>query len=214
MGSPTFGAIPSARSGRIIRSVQRCSGRVMKMRSVTPGLRLFRQTWWTFVLAGLLGGGLLAQSEAQLARQALERGDYKSAEAMYRSLAQSAPASPELLNNLGVALHYQGKSSEAIRVFQDALRLKEMPASLALLGLDYCKLRDYDRAAGILRRAKRYFADTAVLSILGPCYLDTGEPLDAVLVYQKLVERGGGSAGDENLTYLARASVRASKHFL
>ena len=182
------------------------------MRAVAPALQLFRQTSRIFVLGGLLGVGLLAQSEAQLARQALDRGDYKSAESLYRSLAQSTPASPELLNNLGVALHYQGKSSEAIQVFEKALRLKEMPASLALLGLNYCKLRDYDRAAGILHRAKRYFADTSVLSILGPCYLDV-EPLDAVLVYQELVDRRAGPT-DENLTYLARASVLASKHLL
>src|SRR6266481_6405653 len=208
MGSSRlFGAITLARPGRSIRSVPSCSGRVMEMRSAMPALRLFRQSWWTFVLGGLLGVGLLAQSEAKLARQALERGEYKSAETMYRRLAQSAPSSPELLNNLGVALHYQGKSSEAIRVFENALRLKEMTASLALLGLNYCKLRDYDRAAGILHRAKRYFGDTAVLSVLGPCYLDAGEPLDAVLVYQELVKRRAGSADDEDLTYLARASV-------
>ena len=112
-----------------------------------------------------------------------------------------------------MALHYQGKSSEAIQVFEKALRLKEMPVSLALLGLNYCKLRDNDRAVRILHRAKRYFADTAILSILGPCYLDVGEPLDAVLVYQELLDRRASPA-DENLTYFARASVRASKHFL
>ena len=183
------------------------------MRSVRPALRLLRQSSWTFVLGGLLGGCLLAQSEAQLARQALERGAYKRAEALYRSLLHSAPSSPELLNNLGVALHYQGKSSEAIQVFEKALRLKEMPASLALLGLNYCKLHDNDRAARILRRAKRYFADTSILTILGPCYLDLGEPLDAVLVYQELLNRRGSPA-DENLAYFAKACLRASKHFL
>src|SRR2546423_1192828 len=183
------------------------------MRSVKPALRLLRQSSLTFVVGGLLGGCLLAQSEAQLARQALERGEYNRAEALYRSLVHSSPSSPELLNNLGVALHYQGKSSEAIQVFEKTLRLKEMPASLALLGLNYCKLRDKDRAARVLHRAKRYFADTSILTILGPCYLDVGEPLDAVLVYQALLDRRAGPA-DENLTYFAKACLRASKHFL
>src|SRR5437879_188324 len=92
------------------------------MLSVRPALRLLRQSSWTFVLGGLIGGSLLAQSEAQLARQALEQGEYKRAEALYRSLLHSSPSSPELLNNLGVALHYQGKSSEAIQALEKAPR--------------------------------------------------------------------------------------------
>jgi tetratricopeptide (TPR) repeat protein len=147
------------------------------------------------------------------AQKALDRGDYKGAEKLYRALVGSGPASPELLSNLGIALHLQGKSSEAIAMFRRSLRIKEMPGTLALLGLSYCKLRQFDDAAPILQSAKRSFADSSVLSVLGPCYLEAGEPLDAVLVYKELVKRDVPPA-DENMVNLARANFRASKHFL
>lgn len=186
----------------------------MDLRLAPPGSGVACQACQVLILTTVLAARLMGQTpDSQAAQRALDRGDYKKAEELYRTLLGSDPASPELLNNLGVALDVQGKSSQAIALFRRALRIKEMPGTLALLGLSYCKLRQFEDAAPILRRAKSYFADSNVLSVLGPCYLDAGEPLDAVLVYQKLVQREVPPA-DENMVNLARANFRASKHFL
>jgi tetratricopeptide (TPR) repeat protein len=186
----------------------------MDLQLALPGSAVARRAWQVFILTFVLATPLMGQtSDPSAAQRALDRGDYRRAEELYRALLGSGLSSPELLNNLGIALHLQGKASEAIAVFQRALRLKEMPGTLALLGLSYCKLRQFDDAVPILQHAKRYFADSNVLSVLGPCYLDAGEPLDAVLVYKELVKRDVPPA-DENLVNLARANFRASKHFL
>src|SRR5437870_4899809 len=175
----------------------------MDLRLALPGSAVARRAWQVFILTIVLATLLMGQTpDSQVAQRALDRGDYKRAEELYRALVGSGPAAPELLNNLGITLHLQGKLSEAIALFRRALRLKEMPGTLALLGLSYCKLRQFDDAAPILQRAKRYFADSNVLSALGPCYLDAGEPLDAVLVYKELVKQDVPPA-DENLVNLA-----------
>src|SRR5437867_784817 len=186
----------------------------MDLRLAPPGSAVARRTWQVLILMIVLGERLMGQTtDLHAAQRALDRGDYKRAEEVYRTFMSSGPASAELLNNLGIALHLQGKSSEAIAVLRRALRLKEMPGTLTLLGLSYCRLRQFDDAVPILLHAKRYFADSNVLSVLGPCYLDAGEPLDAVLVYKELVKQDVPPA-DENLVNLARANFRASKHFL
>ncbi|PYV37678.1 MAG: hypothetical protein DMG06_27435 [Acidobacteria bacterium] len=186
----------------------------MDLQLALPGSPVARRAWQVFILTFVLTTRLMGQtSDPSAAQRALDRGDYRRAEELYRALLGSGPTLPELHNNLGITLHLQGKSSEAIAVFRRALRLKEMPGTFALLGLSYCKLRQFDDAVPILLHAKRYFADSNVLSVLGPCYLDAGEPLDAVLVYKELVKQDVPPA-DENLVNLARANFRASKHFL
>src|SRR5205814_406156 len=72
-----------------------------------------------------------------------------------------------------------------------------LPGALSSKPRKFFDARQFDDAVPILERAKRYFADSNVLSVLGPCYLDAGEPLDAVLVYKELVKREIAPA-DEN----------------
>jgi tetratricopeptide (TPR) repeat protein len=151
--------------------------------------------------------------DAQQAQRALSRGEYRRAEQIYRSLIAAGPSSPELLNNLGIALHFEGKSSEAIRVFSRVLETKQLPGALAYLGVNYCKLRQFDDAAPILQQAKRYFSNSDVVSVLGPCYLEAGEPMDAVEAYKELVDRRVQPI-DQNTVNLTRAYFRASKYFL
>lgn len=151
--------------------------------------------------------------DAEGAQKALHRGEYRRAEQMYRSLLTGSPSSAELLSNLGVALHLQGKSSEAINVLRRALQAKELPGTLALLGVNYCKLRQAENARPILERAKRYFSDLQVLSVLGPCYLEFGAPLDAVAIFNKLVGRNAEPMA-ENMANLARAYFQASRYYV
>ena len=63
---------------------------------------------------GLFGAFLLAQSDAQLARQALERGEYKSAEALFAHAVDRAM--PVLLNlsNDGQSWRENGISYERV----------------------------------------------------------------------------------------------------
>lgn len=164
-------------------------------------------------LAALLASSMVAQTPSQDAREALAKGDYARAVELYTALVREARPSAELLSNLGMALHLQGKSSEAIRVLERAVSIRELPPALAMLGVDYCKLREFDRAADVLRRARRYASDMDVMNTLGPCYLEAGDPMDAVLVYQDLVDRAVAPE-DENEAGLARAYFRASKHYL
>lgn len=172
-------------------------------------------TWRVLILAAAVCCALCGQDEvdrAAAARKAIGAGDYARAERLYRELSRSQPRSAEALSNLGLALSQQGKSSEAIVVFRQSLAIKEAAGTLALLGLNYCRVRDYEHARGVLRSARRYWSNPDVLALLGPCYLEAGEALDAVKVYQGLV-RLGTEGQDEHAANLARAGWEASRHF-
>ena len=47
------------------------------------------------------------------AKSALDRGDYKLAENLYRSALRTSPNSPQLLANLGLTLQMEGRDGEA-----------------------------------------------------------------------------------------------------
>ena len=177
---------------------------------------------WRILLAIILTGSCLWPSPAaaqismadenQVARSAIQSEDYQRAEQLYRKLLERDTDSPELLNNLGIALHFQGKTFEAIHVFLQALRLKEMPGTLALLSLDYCKAQGYEKAQSVLERTKRYYQDSDVLATVAPCYLEMREPLEGVHVYRELLRRGI-PPGDENSVDLGHVYLRALRHF-
>jgi tetratricopeptide (TPR) repeat protein len=153
------------------------------------------------------------ESPAQAAQRALEEKDYPRAEQFYRELVRSNPSCAECLTNLAIALHFQGKSTEAIQALESALRIKELPGTLALLGANYCRIHEYDRARPVLERAKAYFSDSRVLVALGPCYLEAGDPIDAITVYQELVRRNEAPV-DENAVGLAKAYFHASQEYM
>ena len=164
-------------------------------------------------LVVIFAASMVGQTPSWQAREALAKGDYKRAAEFYSALLRDSPSSPELLSNLGMALHLQGKSSEAIRVLERSVSVRELPPALAMLGVDYCRLRQFDLAAAVLRRARRFASDMEVMSALAPCYLEAGDPMDAVLVYQDLADHALPPE-DENEAGLAKAYFRASKHYL
>ena len=145
-------------------------------------------------------------------QQAFQRHDYMEAEETLRKLVAAHPESGEVWHNLGIALHLQGRSHRAIKAFRQALEISEDPGTLALLGLNYCRVRDYETVRPLLQRAKKEFDDPKVLAVLGPCYLEAGEPLDAIQVYQQLV-RLNVQPADENKVKMARAYFQAALHF-
>ena len=98
-------------------------------------------------------------------RTALQHGDYLSAETLYRQALRQNPGSPELLTDLGIALQLQGLSTDAIHAFEQALKLKNLPRTYALLAEEKCKIRDLDGARPMLNRIIRDYAGDAKSSL-------------------------------------------------
>ena len=121
-------------------------------------------------------------------RTALERGEYPVAEAAYRNALRGSPRSPELLTDLGITLQLQGRSTDAIAAFEQALKLKSLPRTYALLAEEKCKTRDLDGARPMVARilAKDPF-DVRNLALVAPCYLELDEPVEAVQAYSALL---------------------------
>ena len=121
-------------------------------------------------------------------RTALERGDYSAAEAAYRKALHENPRSPELLTDLGITLQLQGRSTEAIGAFEQALKLKSMPRTYALLAEEKCKTRDLDGARPMVARIlAKDPLDLHNLALVVPCYLELDEPINAVQAYSALL---------------------------
>jgi tetratricopeptide (TPR) repeat protein len=121
-------------------------------------------------------------------RVALQRGDYSAAESAYRNALHANPKSPELLTDLGISLQLQGRSTDAIDAFEQALKLKSIPHTFALLAEEKCKNRDLDGARPML--AKILAADPSDqrdVALVAPCYLELDEPVEAVQAYSALL---------------------------
>jgi rhomboid protease GluP len=90
--------------------------------------------WWVIALAMLVliagtSVAVAAQRNSASAfilrgQQALEDGDFVAAESLFRQAMDRDPDSGVLLFYLGVTLSEQGEMTEAVQVYQDALRLE------------------------------------------------------------------------------------------
>ena len=121
-------------------------------------------------------------------RTALERGDYSAAEAAYRNALRESPRSPELLTDLGITLQLQGRSTDAIAAFEQALELKSLPRTYALLAEEKCKTRDLDGARPMVAKIlAKDPLDLHNLALVAPCYLELNEPVEAVQAYSALL---------------------------
>ena len=82
--------------------------------------------------------------------------DYAAAVQKYERLLSLQPNSPNVLNNLGIAYHLEGRLTDAVRVLQMALRLEpDLLSANLILGIDYVKLNDADQAITPLERVLR-----------------------------------------------------------
>jgi tetratricopeptide (TPR) repeat protein len=121
-------------------------------------------------------------------RTALERGDYSAAEASYRNALRESPRSPELLTDLGITLQLQGRSTDAIAIFEQALKLKNLPRTYALLAEEKCKTRDLDGARPMVAKILAEDPlDLRSVALAAPCYLELDEPVEAVKAYNALL---------------------------
>ncbi len=163
-------------------------------------------------LAGYANGQ--SKEQADPGRTALQRGDYLSAEMLYRQALRQNPGSAELLTDLGIALQLQGRSTDAIHAFEQALRLKNLPRTYALLGEEKCKIRDLDGARPMLKRIiSEYAGDAKTIAIVAPCYLDLDESVDSVRAYTVLL-RDEGYPHDLALIQLAKSYLAAAQYFV
>jgi tetratricopeptide (TPR) repeat protein len=145
---------------------------------------------------------------------ALKHGDYLSAEMLYRQALRQNPGSPELLTDLGIAIQLQGRSTDAIHAFEQALKLKNLPRTYALLAEEKCRIRDLDGARPMLSKIIRdYTADAKTIGIVAPCYLDLDEPVDSVRAYIVLL-RDVSYPHDLTLIQLSKSYLAAAQYFV
>jgi tetratricopeptide (TPR) repeat protein len=146
-------------------------------------------------------------------RVALERGDYSAAEAAYRNALRENSRSPELLTDLGIALQLEGRSTDAIGAFEQALKLKSLPRTYALLAEEKCKTRDLDgarpMAASILATKP---SDLRNLALVAPCFLELDEPVDAVQAYNALLT-DPEFPSDQAMIQLAKSYLLSAQFF-
>ncbi len=145
--------------------------------------------------------------------QTLHRGDYAKAESDLLALSASHPNSAEILDDLGIAYQLQGKTDDAVRIFQKVLKIKRLPDAVAMLASDFCRNHDFQRAIPLLNEAKAHLDDPNIMASLGSCFLEADQPSDAVLVYEKLVNLKTPPE-DENAVNLVRAYYDLSRKLL
>jgi tetratricopeptide (TPR) repeat protein len=146
-------------------------------------------------------------------RAALERGDYSAAEAEYQKALRENPRSPELLTDLGIAFQLQGRSTEAIDAFEQALKLKSMPRTYALLAEEKCKDRDLDGARPMVAKIlAKDPLDLRNLALVAPCYLELNEPVEAVQAYSALLA-DPGYPSDLAMIQLAKSYLLSAQFF-
>lgn len=152
-------------------------------------------------------------SLALAAQSALENKDYQKAEQLYREMLSQSAASPEILTNLGIVLELEGRSSEAIQVFQAALRQRYLPGTYALLAEQKCKMQDLAGVRPMLTRLLQESShDTNLVALVAPCYLEADEPLESIRVYQSLLTNKKFPT-DVALIQLAKSYLSASHFF-
>ncbi len=156
------------------------------------------------------------QSKEQVdpGQTALKHGDYSSAETLYRQALRQNPDSPELLTDLGIALQLQGRSTDAIHAFEQALKLKNLPRTYALLAEEKCKIRDWDSARPMLSKIIRdYAGDAKTIAAVASCYLDLDEPVESVRAYTILL-RDEAYPHDLALIQLAKSYLGVAQYFV
>ena len=87
-----------------------------------------------------------------LGSRALQAGDNHEAEESFRHALALDPKSVELLNNLAISIARQGRDSEAISLYLQALKLRRNdPVTQRNLGVAYFRAHRYQEALPLLR---------------------------------------------------------------
>src|ERR1700746_2353603 len=103
-----------------------------------------------------------------LGSQALEPGGNARAEAAFRKALAFEPNSIEILNDLGIALARQKKTSEAIELYRRALRIQpEHVTTMKNLAIAYFREQRYAAAWPLLKTLSAKLDDFQTLDLAG-----------------------------------------------
>lgn len=144
-------------------------------------------------------GGVRAQDDltqkSQQAKQAMDAAHFPEAAALYRELVRALPDNPGLRLDLGLALHSEGKYSDAIVQFQAAVQGQpDLEPAWFMLGLSHLELNQPRDAVDPLERALRIDpADQRTRLQLASAYLSLQNPDGARQEYQKVTESDPGN---------------------
>jgi tetratricopeptide (TPR) repeat protein len=141
------------------------------------------------------------------ASRALESGDAKAAEALYRQAISKYPKDPDGYESLGACLYLQGRYEEAKAEYSRALELKpNSEGALYGLGCVAHKEKRYSEAVGYLEKALQLNKDYGMCHrVLGLVYDETGDRAKAVFHYQRAIELDPTNAGDESVRVRLKA---------
>ncbi|MFN7994395.1 MAG: tetratricopeptide repeat protein [Bryobacteraceae bacterium] len=102
------------------------------------------------------------------ARAALASKNWEQAAQALQKLARLAPTVPQVYANLGLALFFEGKSSEALVAFEKARKLNpDLPQVSTMIGLCDAELGRYPEAVAILAPAFEHPPDEETGRLIG-----------------------------------------------
>src|SRR5260370_6488765 len=126
-----------------------------------------------FLLSCVLSGAAPQQDTdlarySDQAREALASKKWDDAAKALQHLAQLAPSVPEVQANLGMALFFEGRATEALAAFDRARKLNPaMPQVELMVGLCQAELGRYREAVAILAPAFEHPPDADTGRLIG-----------------------------------------------
>ena len=123
----------------------------------------------------------------------MEMKDPKLAKDYFQKAYKIDPMDPALNNNLGAIASGEGKSADAIRFFETAVRFDSTQINFKTnLALEYAKAGQNGKAIPLLRVIDSLSPDIpAVTYTLGNCFASIGKFDSAEVFYDRSVEKGG-----------------------
>jgi tetratricopeptide (TPR) repeat protein len=150
--------------------------------------------WVLLSLRGPARQGPAAQSEAQQGVDALQRGDFATAEQHLSRALDADPGRAEVRANLGLAYYADGKYAEAVEAFRQALKQNaSLSTAQSFLPLSLASLNRCDEAVHGLRHEYSSNPDLKLRRILGlslqRCLFKSGQQSEADQVTQELLAK-------------------------
>src|SRR5664279_4105345 len=120
--------------------------------SRTP--RQCRRGIWTALAFVLIACSAQAQQHSLLdkARDAMNAKQFSVAEQVCRKALVQNPKSVALLTTLGLSVHMQGRSADAIYYYSIALKQGYAPETYALLAAEKCRVGDLEAVRPMLQK--------------------------------------------------------------
>ena len=174
----------------------------------------FRGIWPALAFA-LIACSTQAQPPSLLdkARDAMNAKQFTVAEQICRKALVQNPKSVALLNTLGLSLHMQGRSADAIYYYSISLKQGYVPRTYALLAAEKCRVGDLEAVRPMMQKLYREERkNLPVISVVAPCYLDIDEPVEAATVYEQMVDNKDYPA-DFTLVTVAKSYIRSEIFF-